>query len=698
MSYRLGVDIGGTFTDLAVVDERDGRMSIHKLLTTPDDPARAVLNGISELLAAQEIPIDQVNLLSHGTTLITNALIERKGGRTAMLATAGFADVLDIGIENKYDLYDLRLVYPPPLVPRELQREVAERVLYDGTVEQPLDLAQVRKTVRELVQDLGAEAIAVCLLHAYLNPVHEQQIKALCQQEFPGVYVSLSSEVLPFMREYERWTTTAINSFSQPLADVYLSRLEQGLASLGYGGHFTIMTSNGGTVTTDTARRFPVRLLESGPAAGVLMASHQSLAMQRPNLLSFDMGGTTAKGALVIEHQPLKKYELEVARTHEYKRGSGFPARIPVIDMIEIGIGGGSIAHIDVRGVIKVGPLSAGAMPGPACYGQGGTEATNTDADLVLGYLDPRFFLGGRMALDQSAAERAILATIGKPLDVDVTRAAWGIHQTVNESVAQAFRLHASERGHDLRGFGMMAFGGSGPVHAARIARILGIREVILPMGAGVMSAVGLLVSPLSFETVRSKPVLVSEISEEDFTAGFAPLVSEASAFLHEAGVAEQDVFIRRRLDMRYQGQGYEIEVVLPDTPERKIPKSAVTALFQDAYERIFTTIFDPAQAEIVNWKVEAVGPSPESGGAFHLVEAAAAADARKGTRRAYFPELDGYVDCPVYDRYALAPESTIQGPALIEERESTCVIGAKDVVRVDAQHNLIIELTELDA
>ncbi len=691
MSCRLGVDIGGTFTDLALFDERNSAMTIHKLLTTPDDPARAVLQGVRELLEMAGAPVEHVTALIHGTTLITNAVIERKGSRCAMLTTAGFRDVLDIGIENRYDQFDMRLKYPRPLVERSLQLEVDERTGPDGEVRRPLDEDEVRRVVARAVER-GAESLAVCLLHSYAQPAHENRIRAIVESAFPGLPVSTSAEVLPFMREFERWTTTTINAYTQRMADTYLRRLEDGLAGMRFAGRFYIMASNGGTVTPETARRFPVRLLESGPAAGVLMSSHLGRLLEAPNLLSFDMGGTTAKGALVIDGEPQKKYELEVAHVHEHKAGSGFTVKIPVIDMVEIGAGGGSIADIDERGVIRVGPRSAGAVPGPACYGRGGTEPTITDANVLLGFLDPDFFLGGRMRLDLKAAGAAMRHRLAEPLGVSLTRAAWGVHQTVNENMAQAFRLHASERGYDYRNFTMTAFGGCGPIHAARIARILHIPRVIFPVGAGVMSAFGLLVSPLSFETVRSHPLAVDRLTDDDLAAAFIAPIEEATAFLDRAGVPACDIKVKRRLDMRYRGQGYEIEVVLPDADGRLTGVADLPGLFSREYARIFSAALLSEPLEIVNLKVEALGPRPAMAKGCHLAGIEGGARL-KGSRRVYRPELDDLADCPVYDRYALQPGDTVTGPALIEERESTCVINSGDAIRIDADLNLIADI-----
>ena len=621
-------------------------------------------------------------------TLVTNAVIERSGAVTGMLATAGFSDILDMGFERRYDLFDLRVKYPPPLVPRRLRIEVPERVRFDGSVELPLDEAAVRTAARRF-RELDVAAVAVCFLHAYANPAHEKRAAEILREVAPDLFVSASADVFPNMREFERWTTTTVNAFTQPMFDRYLERLEQGLAGQGFRGRLYIMASSGGTLTAETARRFPVRALESGPAAGALMSAYHGRSLDLPNLLSFDMGGTTAKGALVRGGVPIKRYAMEVARVHEFRKGSGLAIRIPAIDMIEIGAGGGSIAEIDERGLLRVGPRSAGADPGPACYGRGGTRPTLTDANLVLGYLDAGFFLGGAMALDRAAAENAVRDGVGKPLGLETLRAAWGIHDIVSEDVARAFRIHASERGFDYRSGSMVAFGGSGPLHALAIARKLKIPRVIFPVGAGVMSALGLLISPLAFEVARSRRIHVADIDAADFAATFRALESEAKSYLLSAGVAERDIRVKRRLDMRYQGQGHEIEVTLPDAAEAGALFADLGELFGRAYEAAYTLRLDEP-AEIVNWKVEATGPAPSLGTGYALSGPAGAGKARKGARLAYDHASARLTEWPVYDRYALAPGAAIDGPALIEERESTCVIGSGHVATVDAHYNLV--------
>ena len=689
---RMGVDIGGTFTDFALHDANAQRIAIHKRLTTPDDPSRAVIEGVVALCEERGVAVGDLAEIVHGTTLVTNAVIERKGAKTGLLGTAGFTDIMDMGLERRYDLFDLRITYPAPISPRALRIEVAERVRFDGSVETPLDETAVRAAAVRF-RELGVGAVAVCFLHAYANPAHEQRAAAILAEAAPELYVSSSADVFQSMREFERWTTTTVNAFTGPMFDTYVARLESGLAQKGFRGRLYIMSSSGGMLTTTTARRYPVRALESGPAAGALMSAAHGRALKLDSLLSFDMGGTTAKGALVKGGEPIKKYEMEVARAYEFRRGSGLGIRIPVIDMIEIGAGGGSIAGVDDRGLLKVGPESAGAMPGPACYGQGGKRPTLTDANLLLGYLDGSFFLGGKMQLDVAAAERAIAEGVAKPLGVETLRAAFGIRDIISEDVARAFRIHATERAFDYRRSSMVAFGGSGPLHALSIARKLKIPRVVFPVAAGVMSALGLLESPLAFEVARSRRIHVADLDPAGFAEFFATLEADASRVLLEAGVAQRDIRIVRRLDMRYQGQGHEIEVALPETRDASALFPRLGDLFGAAYQQIYTLRLDEP-TEIVNWKVEAIAPATGLGSSYRLGGETASVNARKGTRRAYHPGSGTMTDWPVYDRYALTPGMALDGPALIEERESTCVVGPGDRVVVDERLNLVAELT----
>ncbi len=690
--YRIGVDIGGTFTDFALLDTRSGGIVVHKQLTTPADPSLSVLDGIDQLLARARVAIDAVSGIVHGMTLVTNAVLERRGARTAMLVTRGFRDVLDIGMERRYDLFDLRLRFAEPVVPRAWRAEIDERLTWDGTVAVPLDAAQVRAAVAALVREHGIEAIAICFLNSYVDARHEHAAAAIIQEAFPAIHTSCSADIVPFMREYERWTTTTVNAYTQPVLDRYLGRIEEGLARRRYGGTFHVMTSSGGVVTNALARRFPVRLIESGPAAGILMTGFLGRLSGETHLLGFDMGGTTAKGSLLANGEPLKRYDVEVARMHDFKAGSGLPLRLPVIDLIEIGAGGGSLAELDERGLVRVGPRSAGADPGPACYARGGSQPTLTDADLTIGCLDPGFFLGGAMRLDAGLAEKAIAAVIGTPLRMDTARAAWGIHEIINEDCARAFRTHAAELGFDHRQCTMVAFGGAGPTHAARIARKLRIKRVIFPLGAGVFSALGLLVSPLAFETMRSHRRTLATLDAADFDAIFAPLVAEARDVLLAAGVPAAEIRVTRSLDMRFAGQGHDVEVTPAHGPSTGI-LAELPGLFKAAYARRYSPIMPAAAIEIAAWKVEAVGPRPQIAADYRLLQAGGGGPAQKGTRRLYAAESGSFIDCPVFDRYALKAGDTMQGPALIEENESTSVIGAHDRLTVDARLNLIVEI-----
>jgi N-methylhydantoinase A len=691
MGYRLGIDIGGTFTDFAMVNDESGELALEKLLTTPADPSLAVLEGVVKLLAAGGVAAGSIRSVIHGSTLVTNAVIERKGAPTAALITKGFSDVFDIALERRYDLYDLRLRMPDPIVPRSLRADISERLREDGSIIEAPDLDEVEEKVAALIERNGIRAIAICFLHSFTNPAHEQIVAKFVRDRFPELYVSASSEVLPFMREYERWNTTAINAFVGPLVDAYLSRIETGLEKIGIEGRLHIMTSSAGTVTSEAARRFPVRMLESGPAAGVLMAAHIGKRIGAKSLLSFDMGGTTAKGSIVRDGRPHKKYEIEVARVHEFKTGSGLPVKIPVVDMIEIGAGGGGIAELDERGLLRVGPRSAGADPGPACYGRGGDRATLTDANLVLGYYDSKSFLGGRMALDKDAAQDVVSTRVATRLDLSLERAAWGIHETINEDVARAFRVHASEIGFDYRRCSMLAFGGSGPAHAMRIARKLRIPKVVFPVGVGVMSAIGMLVSPLSFQFARTNRVFLNSLSPQEFVDFFGSLQNEVSEVLLEAGLSQASTTVHRSLDMRYEGQGFEIEVPLPGSDDLAELFRQLPQLYADAYKEIFSLSFIEESIEILNWKIEVVGPVP------HIRDRALAKDGKvnpapRANRRAYFPET-GFIDCPVYDRYTFTPGISLKGPALIEERESTCVLGHNDIARLDEFGNLVAEI-----
>jgi N-methylhydantoinase A len=701
VAARLGVDIGGTFTDLVVIDEATGAARVGKILTTPKDPAHADEQGIASLLEESRTAADAVRAVVHGTTLATNALIERKGARTALLTTEGFRDALEIRHEGRYDMYDLFIDPPAPLVPRHLRREVRERLLADGSVRQPLDEAGARRVIGELVAE-GVEALAICLLHAYVNPVHERRLAALVRELAPHMAVACASEVVPEIREYERASTTTANVYVAPLMARYLEDLERRLAEQQIPGQLYIMQSSGGIALPPEARRLPIRLVESGPAAGALAAAQAARERGERKLLSFDMGGTTAKACVIDEGAPLIGREFEVARADRFKKGSGLPVRVPVIEMIEIGAGGGSIARVDRMGLLKVGPDSAGADPGPACYNLGGRQPTVTDADLLLGYLDAEFFLGGRMRLDRGAAQRAVEEHVARPLGLDVTQAAWGIHRVVNENMAAAARIHGIERGKDLRSYPLFAFGGAGPVHCWQVATILKTPRIILPFGAGAMSAYGLLAAPLAFDFVRTGR---QRLDGADWTAVnrlFTEMEDEGRALLARAGVAASKVTVSRIAEMRYLGQGHEVEAAVPPGKLSAASLAKITASFEASYRALYHRLPQGVPIEALNWRVTVSGPDPKTKLGGHAKPdragrrtGAAGRSAVKGTRRAYFAERGGFVETPVYDRYAFTPGMTLKGPAIVEERESTAVIGPGGHARVDAGLALIVETSQ---
>src|SRR5580700_4963375 len=656
--YRIGFDIGGTFTDFILLDMTRAEIRLHKCLTTPDDPSVGALAGLAELVAGAGIQLADVAEIVHGTTLVANALIERRGAKLGLITTAGFRDILEMGTEQRYDIYDLFLKYPDPLVPRRRRLEVPERMDRDGNTIVPLDREAVRDAARNLAAD-GVEAIAVCFLHAYRNPAHEREAGEIIRAMLPDVAVSLSSDVVAELWEYQRLVTTCANAFVQPLMDRYVRRLERELWQRGFRGALTLMHSAGGLVSPETARAFPIRLLESGPAGGGLATAFFGKLAGHDDVISFDMGGTTAKACLIEDGRAAIAAEMEAARVHRFKRGSGLPIKTPVIDMIEIGAGGGSVAAIDEVGLLRVGPRSAGAEPGPACYGRGGAEPTVTDANLLLGYYDPRFFLGGRMKLDRDAAERA-LSAVGAKLGLTALETAWGIHRTVSESMAAATRIHIVEKGKDPRRYAMVGFGGAGPAHAAGVARILGVEEVLIPPASGAASALGFLAAPLSFEQVRSHPMRLDEPgAAARIDAALRELTAETRARLEAAGVAPGEVVVERSADMRLFGQLHEINFVLPDGSIDEAAMPGIRAAFAAAYAARYTSVYEGVAVQLVSLRVRCRGGLPEL--TIAQVESGVPGPEQKGVRAAFFG--DGFRPTPVYDRYALRPGTAIQGP-----------------------------------
>ena len=685
--YRVGVDIGGTFTDLLLIGA-DGRAVIGKTLTTPTDPSLAVETALKRALGEGLAQSAERGTLVHGTTLVTNAIIERKGAPTALLTTAGFRDALEIGREQRYELYDLNLEFPKPLVPRHLRFDVPERTAADGGILQPLDENFVRRLAAEL-HDKEIRAIAVCYLHSFRNPAHERRTAALIQEVAPEIRVSLSSDVVAEIREYQRTSTTVANVYVQERVSDYLAELNRRLEAISFKGSFFVMLSSGGIATAETASRFPVRLLESGPAAGALAAAHLGARAGFKDLLSFDMGGTTAKLCAVEDGRPLKAHDFEVDRVYRFRKGSGLPVKIPVIDMIEIGAGGGSIARVDALGLLKVGPESSGAEPGPACYGRGGTEPTVTDADLILGYLDAKYFLGGQMELDVDASRRA-LSRVAEKLKLTIEQVAWGIHQIVAENMANAARTHLGERGKDPRRMPLYAFGGAGPVHGYRVAEILHLPALVSPFGAGVGSTFGLLAAPLAFDFVRSAYSRLGGMDWAPTNELLEEMAAEGRDVLESSGLSASEISYERTADMRYVGQGHEVSVPLPNGTLGDAHLSDIQNSFEAVYRSLYGRKGPDVPLEVINWRVVAAGPNPAMD--YRLPQKTNGGSALKGKRRAYFPERDGYIETPVYDRYALAPGATFTGPAIVEERESTLIVGARGRGRIDDQLNVIVE------
>jgi 5-oxoprolinase (ATP-hydrolysing) len=675
---RVSFDIGGTFTDLVLDDAVALRR--HKVLTTPARPAAGALAGLDGLIERAGIGWADVAEVVHGTTLVTNALIERRFPRTGLLTTRGFRDVLAMGRQQRYDAYDLHISFPAPLVPRELRLEVAERTLASGEVALALDAAEAVGAARRLV-DAGVESVAVCLLHAYVEPANERVAAAAVREAFPELAVVASSEVAPEIREYERAVTATANAAVRPLVDRYLDELAAGLAERGYGGPLSLMQSNGGTAPADLVRPVPIRLLESGPAGGARAGAGVGARLGRP-VLAFDMGGTTAKACLAEADGRLPLIpELEIAREHRFKPGSGLPVRLSSVDLIEIGAGGGSIAAVDQLGLLRVGPESAGADPGPACYGFGGTRPTVTDANLVLGFLGPGARLGESVTLDAEAAEAA-LRGLAERIGMDPLRAALGVHRVVNEQMAAAARVHVIDRGADPRGVALVVSGGAGPAHACGVARLLGSPEVIVPPGAGTASAAGFLTAPASLERSFSLPATLERTDWVAVQAEFAGAEEELAAALALAGVPRSDIRFERSADARLVGQVHVLAVAVDEVGP------AVEDAFRAVYRERFRMDPGAAPVEVLTWRCRAAGPARRVEGTAVGSSAAGAPSSRPVT----FDE-SGPRACPVYSRAGLAPGTLLDGPAIVEEPEATTVVWPGDRIGVESSGDLHVWL-----
>ena len=677
---RLGVDIGGTFTDVAL--EVGGRRYSAKILTTPDAPERAVLEAIGTVLREAMLEPADLSIIIHGTTLATNAIIERKGARTALVTTEGFRDTIEIRHENRFEQYDVNIDLPPPLVPRRLRFPVRERIDAGGRVLVPLDEAGVSALADRLAAE-AIESVAIGLLHSFTNPAHEQRTGEILTERLPGVEITLSSAVSPEMREYERFSTACANAYVQPLIGRYLADLEALLNREGFLCPLFLMLSGGGLTSVETAIRFPVRLVESGPAGGAIFAAEIARQCRLDKVLSYDMGGTTAKICLIDNLKPQTSRAFEVARIYRFKKGSGLPLRIPVIEMVEIGAGGGSIARIDRLRRITVGPDSAGADPGPACYGRQGMAPTVTDADLLLGRIDPAGFSGGRMTLDRDAAETAMRREVAEPLGLAVELAALGVSEIVDENMANAARVHAIESGKDARGRTLVAFGGAAPLHAARMAEKLGLDHVLVPSYAGVGSAVGFLRAPIAYEIVRSALQRLDQFDAAAANALYAAMRGEAEPIVRR-GAGAAPLTESRSAFMRYRGQGHEIAVPLPARIYREDDAAMLRTAFEEAYRRLYSRVIPGVEVEILSWVLLLSAPAPAETAAAASAPASYSPDPAR-IRPVFDPEAGEFTQVAIHERRSLGPGALIPGPAVIVEDETSTVVSRQFDARIDA-------------
>lgn len=681
-TYRLGCDIGGTFTDFVLVNDETGEILINKCLTTPLDPSEAVEKGIRKMLDRSPGFMPQLEEFIHGTTLVINAIIERKGAKTGLITTKGFRDVLELAREKRYDTYDIFAVYPEPLVPRPRRLEVDERVASDGRILKKLEPEEMKGVLGKLLE-MGIESLAVCLINSFENPTHELMIKEIVLEEAPDLSLSISYEVLPQIREFERTSTTVTNAYVKPLTGRYTARLSDRLHSLGFTGKLFIMLSSGGITSADTAMEFPVRIIESGPTAAVISAVYFGKMFNVKDIFCFDMGGTTAKSCLIQKGEPGMVSTFEVGRVHRFKKGSGLDIQVPVVDLMEIGAGGGSIARISKMGLLQVGPNSSGADPGPVCYGLGGKEPTVTDADLILGYLDPNYFLGGAMRLDKESALRTIEEKIAKPLGVTLIEATWGIHDLINETMAGAAKTHIAEKGGNPKIVTVCAFGGAGPVHAYGLAKKLEAPQILVPPIAGVGSALGFFTAPRAFDLVRSHKVSLKDADFAEIENLFQDMEREGAAILQKAAMTE-NITCERSLDMRFIGQGSETNVPITYRDFSHMSKKQVRQLFDQRYQTLYGRTYAESPAEFVSFRVRA--SLPERPLRLPKIEnkVASLEDAIKGTRLAYSSIASDFIPYDVYDRYSLFSGAAFGGPAIIEERESTAIVGEDASVSVD--------------
>ena len=687
ISQRLAIDIGGTFTD--VVLEQDGELNTSKVLTTPAAPEDGVLNGIEQVLAKAGTASGDIGILLHGTTLATNAIIERKGANVALITTDGFRDVLEIGYESRFNQYDIFIDKPTPLVPRHRRFTVPERVDVHGRVLRDLDEDAVQALLPKLDR-AGVESIAIGFLHGYANPAHEQRAREIIEAARPDLSITLSSEVCPEIREFERLTTATANAYVRPLMARYLNNLETRLSKIGIVSPVLLMTSGGGLTTLETAARFPIRLVESGPAGGAILATGIAADLDLTKAISFDMGGTTAKICLIDDFAAQRAREFEVDRQARFRKGSGLPLRIPVIEMVEVGAGGGSIARVDALNQITIGPDSAGADPGPAAYGRGGEQPTITDADIHLGRIDPGRFAGGQVPLSPDRAEAALSADIGKKLDLSSQMAAYGVTEMVDETMANAARVHAVEQGKAASDYTLIAFGGAAPLHAGRLAEKLSVERIIVPTHAGVGSAVGFLRAPVAYEVVRSRNMRLRQYDPEFVNAIFHEMYDEAKAVV-EAGAPGSVVSEHRLAYMRYLGQGHEIAVNLPTRPLTDDDADLVQTSFDATYERFYQRTLPNAEVEVLTWALTLTTASAPS--ETTSIEPTDSRDAQVAGSRAIFDPASGELrDVPLHWRPDLVPGDAITGPAVIAENETSTFVPKNFNARIAANGFIIVE------
>ena len=685
-AIRMGVDIGGTFTD--VVIEVESKQFSTKVLTTYIAPENAIIDGLHQVCAKAGVAPSDIGQIIHGTTLATNALIERRGAKTALITTEGFRDVIEMRTESRFEQYDLNLTLPEPLIPRQSRFTISERVDATGGVLVDLDRAEI-EAVADQINAAGYESIAVGLIHSYLNPDHERMVRDILAEKLPDVMVSLSSEVSPQMREYERFNTVVANAYIKPLMKSYLGRLKGRLEDEGANCSVFLMHSGGGIISIESAADLPVRLVESGPAGGAVFAANTAARYGLDKVLSFDMGGTTAKICLIKNQTPKTSRVFEVARTYRFKKGSGMPISIPVIDMVEIGAGGGSLAHIDSMRQIRVGPESAGSEPGPACYGRGGDKPAVTDADLVLGKLDPNNFAGGSIQLHADSSADALVNVLGKTLDMDAQTAAFGLAEVVDENMANAARVHAVENGEDLSEYTMIAFGGAAPLHAGRLCEKLGVDRLLVPTGAGVGSAIGFLRAPFSFEANRSVYMKLSDFKPDVIKSLLTELQDEATGFVRSCD-ATSDIISEFKVYMRYTGQGWEIPISLSVEQAMLPDADTFLKLFEADYSALFGRTVDGMDVEITVWSVNATTP-PEQVAQIALAPDKGAATVA-GQRALFDPALATVTDAQVVLRNDMKTGQTVQGPAVVTEDETTIIVPSSR--QVTAQPDGTIDMT----